>query len=118
MHRENYGRLSEAHLDSVQCLFRDFANVVGRVLNKYCRSKTVSNMKPFNFRTTESVISVPENTRELLQAEVDKKVNAIPDSTLPGDYASMRLKVPTDIRLGDNPLFEAYSKSRDTPKLD
>lgn len=65
---------------------------------------------------TESVISLSEEAREAMQVEVEKKVQSIPDSMLSPDYASRELQVPTEIRLGDNPLFDTFKDSRGDSK--
>lgn len=64
------------------------------------------------FGIADSVFSLPEEARKSLQLEVAKKVKAIPDSELTEEWAMANLDVPAKIRLGDNPLFEAYKSDR------
>jgi len=66
---------------------------------------------------SESRITFPEEARAALQADIAKKVKSIPEGTLSEEWANANLSVPSEIRLGDNPLFEAYKKDRTVGKL-
>lgn len=66
----------------------------------------------------DSIISLTEEARAALQSEIAKKVKNIPDSALPDNWAALELQVPSDIRLGDNPLFESNKKHRNARKID
>ncbi|CAN8066754.1 unnamed protein product [Agarophyton chilense] len=64
------------------------------------------------YSNPESVISLPDETREALQAEVVKRVSTVPEAELPAAWVHQNLQVPSEIRLGDNPLFESAQKTR------
>lgn len=63
------------------------------------------------------MIKLSEETRQTLQAEITKKVKSMPDTPLTEDWAAANLYVPNEVRLGDNPYFEAYKKTRGEGKL-
>ena len=58
------------------------------------------------------MISLSDEARQAMQAEVEKKLQGIPDSGLPSDYSARELQVPSEIRLGENPLFGAFGSAR------
>lgn len=59
----------------------------------------------------DSVIKLPEATRKALQADISKKITAMPDTPLTNDWADANVHVPKEVRIGDNPYFEAYKKT-------
>lgn len=70
-------------------------------------------LEPFS----DSTYKLSEESRRELQDELDRKIKALPHIDVSQHYGDMPV-VPTDIRLGDNPLFDALKKTRDAKKLD
>ncbi|PXF49346.1 hypothetical protein BWQ96_00920 [Gracilariopsis chorda] len=68
------------------------------------------------YSNPDSVIAIPDDIRESLRAEVMKKVGAVPDANISAAWANQNLQIPSEIRLGDNPLFESHQKLRDSSK--
>lgn len=66
----------------------------------------------------DSVISLSEEDRLALHAEIAKNVKSIPETPLDDAWAAANIQVPSEIRIGDNPYFDVYKKARSEGKLD
>lgn len=63
------------------------------------------------------MIELDEESRRAMQADISKKILAIPDTSLSESWAKKNISVPEKIRLGDNPYFEVYKKMRERSNL-
>ncbi|CDF36486.1 unnamed protein product [Chondrus crispus] len=61
----------------------------------------------------DSVIKIPEETRKVIHADISKRIRSIPDTPLTEDWTDAHITVPSEVRLGDNPYFEAFKKARE-----
>lgn len=61
--------------------------------------------------STDSVIKLPEDARQNLESDILKKMQAIPDIDM-SEHGDEYPQVPSEIRLGDNPLFDTFKAKR------
>lgn len=45
-------------------------------------------------------------------SDLEKLVKAMPDTQLSDAWIAANLSVPLNVRIGDNPLFDAYNSDR------
>lgn len=62
------------------------------------------------YSSPESVLKLDENARAAILEDLGKKVSAIPDSTITAEWVSANVKVPEEVVLGDNPVFQGLRK--------
>lgn len=63
------------------------------------------------YSSPDSTFDIPEAARKEIYDEVVQKLQQLPPSTISMEWIKQNVKVPSKMRLGDNPLFKAFNKS-------